>query len=164
VYACDAYCTANLVSTVQSCISTGGSRDSCGNLLGSDLDPRLPAQGDGSCPGGFRGNDLHQRVDMRVSWHASSALRRYTRIGMSAHVFVAASTRSVMPYQGGNLDYIKTRIDSYVEFVTCQLSFRSHSNDSSFMHSDVSLFYTYTVVAELYFVVVTVSLVSLFMP
>jgi hypothetical protein len=41
---------------------------------------------------------------------------------------------------------------------------RSHIHDSSFMHSDVSLFYTYTVVAELYFVIVTVSLVRLFMP
>jgi hypothetical protein len=32
------------------------------------------------------------------------------------------------------------------------------------MHSDVLTFYTYTVVPELYFVVVTVSLVSLFIP
>jgi hypothetical protein len=32
------------------------------------------------------------------------------------------------------------------------------------MYSDVLPFYTYTVVTELYFVVVTVSLVSLFMP
>jgi hypothetical protein len=44
------------------------------------------------------------------------------------------------------------------------LNVRSHSHDSSFMHSDVLPFYTYTVVAELYFVVVTVSLVNLFMP
>jgi hypothetical protein len=41
---------------------------------------------------------------------------------------------------------------------------RSHSHGSSFMHSDVLPFYTYTVVPELYFVVVTVSLVSLFIP
>jgi hypothetical protein len=41
---------------------------------------------------------------------------------------------------------------------------RSHSHDSSFMHSDVLTFYTYTVVPELYFVVVTVSLVSIFIP
>jgi hypothetical protein len=40
----------------------------------------------------------------------------------------------------------------------------SHRHDSSFMHSDILPFYTYTVVAELYFVVVTVPLVSLFMP
>jgi hypothetical protein len=32
------------------------------------------------------------------------------------------------------------------------------------MHSDVLTVYTYTVVPELYFVVVTVSLVSLFIP
>jgi hypothetical protein len=41
---------------------------------------------------------------------------------------------------------------------------RSHSHDSSFMHSGVSLFYSYTVVAETHFVIVTVPLVSLFMP
>jgi hypothetical protein len=41
---------------------------------------------------------------------------------------------------------------------------RSHSHGSSFMHSDVLTVYTYTVVPELYFVVVTVSLVSLFIP
>jgi hypothetical protein len=41
---------------------------------------------------------------------------------------------------------------------------RSHSHDSSFMHSDVSFFYSYTVVAETHFVIVTVPLVSLFMP
>jgi hypothetical protein len=41
---------------------------------------------------------------------------------------------------------------------------RSHSHGSTFMHSDVLTFYTYTVVPELYFVVVTVSLVSLFIP
>jgi hypothetical protein len=41
---------------------------------------------------------------------------------------------------------------------------RSHSHDSSFMHSDVSLFYSYTVVAETHFAIVTVPLVSLFMP
>jgi hypothetical protein len=40
---------------------------------------------------------------------------------------------------------------------------RSHSHDSSFMHSDVSLFYSYTVVAETHFVIVTAPLVSLFM-
>jgi hypothetical protein len=41
---------------------------------------------------------------------------------------------------------------------------RSHSHDSSFMHSDVSPFYSYTVVAETHFVIVTFPLVSLFMP
>jgi hypothetical protein len=33
---------------------------------------------------------------------------------------------------------------------------RSHSHDTSFMHIDVSLFYSYTVVAETHFVIVTV--------
>jgi hypothetical protein len=41
---------------------------------------------------------------------------------------------------------------------------RSHSHDSTFMHSDVSLFYSYAVVAETHFVIVTAPLVSLFMP
>jgi hypothetical protein len=40
---------------------------------------------------------------------------------------------------------------------------RSHIHDSSVMHSDVSLFYSYTVVAETRFVIVTAPLVSLFM-
>jgi hypothetical protein len=54
-----------------------------------------------------------------------------------------------------------------VQYFLCphnQLYVRSHSHDISFMHSDVLPFYTYTVVAELYLVVVTVSLVSLFIP
>jgi hypothetical protein len=46
----------------------------------------------------------------------------------------------------------------------CPSHVRSHSHDSSFMHSDVSLFYSYTVVAETHFVIVTVPLVRLFMP
>jgi hypothetical protein len=41
---------------------------------------------------------------------------------------------------------------------------RSHRHNSSFMQSEVLPFYLYKVVAELYFVVVKVSLVSLFMP
>jgi hypothetical protein len=50
----------------------------------------------------------------------------HTRNGMSAQVSVVATTRSFMIYQPGNLDDIKNCIDTYVEFVTCQLTFQAN--------------------------------------
>jgi hypothetical protein len=61
------------------------------------------------------------------------------------------------PRNGGGASLVGTNY-------TDRLCVRSHSHDSSFMHSDVSLFYSYKVVAETHFVIVTVPLVSLVMP
>jgi hypothetical protein len=102
--------------------------------------------------------------------------RRPGRCGSTADLFVRIQVQdgSVMSWgviemrtPGDDRVAIFWQLQIFKASTTCSyvLYVRSHSHDNSFMHSDVSLFYTYTVVvAELYFVIVTVSLVSLFMP
>jgi hypothetical protein len=63
--------------------------------------------------------------------------------------------------------FVQARMRASTEFAMREKQtthVRSHSHDSSFLHSNVSLFYSYTVVAETHFVIVTAPLVSLFMP